>query len=105
MRRVNRHRHRLDAPRDQDRMTLGQLRRQIDRLDMRVLQLLNQRADLAVRVGQVKKRQDRPLFDPVRERQILRRMTHANHGPLTASAVQAIYREILRQIRRLERTA
>jgi len=83
-------------------MTLQQLRKQIDRLDYRLLRLLNKRATLAVRVGLLKKRQGRRLFDLKREQEILCRVTQANHGPLSPEAVRTIYREILRQIRRLE---
>lgn len=86
-------------------MTLQQLRRRIDRLDRGMLRLLNRRASLALRAGRLKKRHGRRLFDPRRERVILRQMLAANHGPLPAQAVRAIYREILRQVRRLERSA
>lgn len=86
-------------------MTLRQLRRQIDDVDRRILPLLNRRARLAVRVGQLKQRQGLQFFDPARERAILRQLTEANPGPLPASAVRAIYREILRQARRLEQSA
>ena len=85
--------------------TLQQLRKRIDLVDRRVLRLLNQRAVLALRVGRLKKRHGRSLFDPRRERAILRRLTVANLGPLPAPAVRAIYREILTQVRRLEQSA
>ena len=85
-------------------MTLQDLRKRIDQLDTRLLKLLNKRARLAVRVGLLKKRVGQRLFDPKREQTILRRVTGANHGPLPAQAVHAIYREILRQIRRLEQS-
>ena len=78
------------------------LRRRIDVLDTRLLRLLTQRAKLAVRVGALKKRQGLRLFDPARERAILRRMTQTNRGPLPPQAIRAIYRGILTQIRRLE---
>lgn len=81
-------------------MTLQRLRKRIDRLDTQVVRLLNERAALAIRVGLLKKRQGRRVFDPKRERDILRRMTTANRGPLSAQAMRTIYREILRQIRR-----
>ena len=83
---------------------IPRLRKHIDRLDHQLLGLLNKRADLAVRVGLLKKRQGRRLFDPKREQAILRQVTSANHGPLSTRAVRAIYREILRQIRRLEQS-
>ena len=85
-------------------MTLEALRRQIDRVDAQLLRMLNQRARLALQVGSLKKRQGRRLFDPQREHTILRQVTRANRGPLSAQAVRALYREILRQIRHLEQS-
>ncbi len=85
-------------------VTLEQLRKHIDLVDRRLLGLLSQRARLAVQVGRLKKRQGKRLFDPTRERAILRQLTHHNHGPLPPHAIQAIFREILRQARRLERS-
>lgn len=85
-------------------MDLQVLRKRIDRLDAQLLRLLNTRAALALRVGLLKKRQGRRLFDPKREQAVLRRVTGADRGPLSAQAVRAIYREILRQIRRLEQS-
>lgn len=86
-------------------MTLEQLRRHIDRLDVQVLRLLNRRAEVGLRVGRVKKRAGLRLFDPKREQAILKRLAELNSGPLSATAVRAVYREILRQVRNLERSA
>ena len=83
--------------------TLQVLRRHIDRLDEQLLRLLNRRARLAIRVGRLKKRQGARIFDPAREQEILRRLTQTNPGPLSSQAVRMIYRNILKQIRRLER--
>ena len=85
-------------------MTLQLLRRRIDRIDSQLLVRLNQRAGLAVQVGLLKKGSGVRLFDPVRERAILRRMVEANGGPLSREAVRVIYREILRQTRRVEQS-
>lgn len=86
-------------------MTLEQLRKRIDRLDERLLMLLNARGRLALRVGRLKKQQGKRLFDPARERIVLRQALKANGGPLSTRAVRAIYREILKQVRRLEQSA
>ena len=85
-------------------MTLQLLRRRIDRIDSQLLRLLNQRAGLAIRVGRLKQRRGARLFDPVRERAILRRLAEANGGPLSREVVRALYREILRQTRRVEQS-
>ena len=81
------------------------MRQRIDRLDQKLLKLLNARARLALNVGVIKKRNGQTIFDPVRERQILRALSALNAGPLSTKAVHAIYRQILQQVRRLEKSA
>jgi chorismate mutase-like protein len=81
---------------------LHQLRQEIDRLDAQILARLNRRGALALLVGRLKRRQGRRPFDPAREQAILKRLSALNGGPLPSEAVRAIYREILRQSRRLD---
>ena len=83
-------------------MTLKQLRRQIDRIDLQLLQLLNKRADYVLRIGELKKREGRPIFDGQREAEVLGRLKRANEGPLPAGSVQEIFRAVLQHSRRLE---
>ena len=80
---------------------LRRLRDEIDEIDMQLLRLLARRAYLALRVGQVKKREGKRVFDPERERAVLRRIRAMNRGPLSPSAIEKIFREIVRQHRRL----
>lgn len=82
-------------------MTLKRLRQQIDRLDLKVLHLLNRRAALAIRVGELKRKEGHPLLDERRERQILRRITRANGGPFPSGSIRRIFQDILRFSRRL----
>jgi chorismate mutase / prephenate dehydratase len=84
-------------------VTLEQLRKKIDRIDRQLLQLLNRRASLALQIGRWKRRKDRPIFDGNRENAVLRRTIRSNGGPLSAPAVRAIFREILRTSRRLQK--
>lgn len=83
-------------------MNLNALRREIDRIDLGVLRLLNRRAALARRIGQLKRKQGLPVQDRRREQTVLARMLRGNGGPLPAGAVRGIFREILRQNRRLQ---
>jgi chorismate mutase / prephenate dehydratase len=71
---------------------LLKLRAEIDRLDGEMLALLAQRAQCAKRVGEVKRG---PLYRPEREAQVLRSIGERNPGPLSAEAVQRIFREIM----------
>lgn len=71
---------------------LGKLRESIDRIDDEVLRLINQRAQLAHRIGEIKQGN---LYRPEREAQVLRRIGEANPGPLPAAATQTIFRELM----------
>ena len=71
---------------------LGRLRQGIDAIDLQVLDLINQRAGLAHRIGEIKRGN---LYRPEREAQVLRRIVDANPGPLPAAAAQRIFREIM----------
>lgn len=83
-------------------MTLDALRRRIDRIDEKLLRLLKERAETALRIGRIKRRQRLPVYDGRREQEVLRRLTRKNGGPLSASSVKAIFREILRRNRGLQ---
>ncbi len=78
---------------------LGKLRTGIDRIDDEVLRLINQRAQLAHRIGVIKQGN---LYRPEREAQVLRRVGAANPGPLPAAATQTIFREIMSSCLALE---
>ncbi len=77
-------------------MGVKELRRDIDRLDRKIVELLNQRAKLAVEISHHKRRLNTPVFAPDRESQLLRRLEAlGKKGPLTPGALRAVYREII----------
>jgi chorismate mutase/prephenate dehydratase len=83
---------------------LGPLRQRIDALDAQLIALLNQRAQVALEVGEVKQRFNAPVFRPEREMQVIERLQCLSAGPLTDSHVAAIWREIMSASRALEHT-
>ena len=83
-------------------MNLDDWRSRINDLDNRILQLLNQRAEAANQIGDLKRRQDTPSYAPEREAEIFRRLTESRDGLLGAEAIGAIWREILSACRALE---
>jgi chorismate mutase/prephenate dehydratase len=85
-------------------MNLDDWRSRINDLDNQILQLLNQRAEAALQIGDLKRRQDAPIYAPEREAEILRRLGETGAGPLAAPAINAIWREILSACRALEST-
>ena len=76
-------------------MSLVELRCKIDQLDTRIINLLNQRVRIALAIAQTKKSQGSARYSPDREKQILEHLLRKNHGPLSAAAIECIYREIM----------
>ena len=76
-------------------MNLDDWRSRINSLDQEILNLLNQRGQVALQIGELKRQQELPYFVPERESQVLDRLVALNRGPLTSEAVRAIWREIL----------
>lgn len=77
-------------------MTLHNLRHQIDEVDAAILRLIHQRLDLAARVGEIKHKENLPVYAPDREEALLRRLEQLNHGArLPAPSLRAIFREII----------
>jgi len=83
-------------------MDLADWRSRINDLDNQILNLLNQRAEAALQIGHLKRRQGTPSYVPEREAEILRSLSAQNRGPLTADNLAAIWREILSASRALE---
>ena len=74
---------------------LRQLRGAIDRIDGKLMDLLNERARLAREIGRIKESAGHPVYVPGRAEQLLRRLIEKSSGPLNEQAIRAIYREIM----------
>ena len=82
---------------------LRRLRERIDRLDRRIVELLNERAELAREVGHEKLRLGRrAIRDADREREVLLRVSIANEGPIPQADLLSIYRRLIASARSLE---
>jgi chorismate mutase/prephenate dehydratase len=80
---------------------LKKFRDEIDAIDERLLQLVNERAKLAHQIGNLKN--DGVIYRPEREAQILRRLQEHNAGPLSNEAVSHIFRSVMSNCRALEK--
>jgi chorismate mutase/prephenate dehydratase len=81
---------------------LTKIRQAIDVIDRQIVQLLNERGRLAESVGATKAERGAVIFAPDREAVVLGNVVSASEGPLTASHLRAIYREVLSAMRSLE---
>jgi chorismate mutase / prephenate dehydratase len=82
---------------------LKHLRANIDKLDLQILKLINDRADLAAKIGKVKDDHGAEVFSPAREEEVLQNVLEANKGPLDEATVRAVYREIMSGSRALQK--
>ena len=76
-------------------MDLPELREQIDNLDDELLRLLSRRAQLALEIGEAKRKAGRTVYAPEREEELLRSLERRNAGRMPGGAVRAIFREIM----------
>ena len=82
---------------------MKRLRDNIDQVDSVLVKLLNQRAQWALDIGEVKKSANLPIYQPDREKAVLARVQQQNRGPLGQAAVQRLFERIIDESRRLER--
>ena len=83
-------------------MDLNQLRSEIDILDEKIVNLINQRARFALQIGEVKHKSGIKILDENRERQVLKSIEQNNQGPLSNDALVEIYRAIIDACRNIE---
>jgi chorismate mutase/prephenate dehydratase len=83
-------------------MDLDEWRSRINDLDTQILNLLNQRAEVALRIGELKRQKGLDCFAPEREAEILARLQALNSGPFPAEGINAVWREILSASRAIE---
>jgi chorismate mutase/prephenate dehydratase len=89
-------------PTDNVAPELQALRQKIDAIDSQLLMLLNERAAVALSVGDIKKKEGSVVFRPEREAQVIDNLKAGNHGPLLDASVAPIWREIMSACRALE---
>ena len=75
---------------------LKKFRTNIDTIDKKLLELLNQRANIAKQVADYKKASNnKTIFRPDRESQIIKSLRALNKGPLGADHIHNIYLSLI----------
>jgi len=75
----------------------------IDALDVRLLELLNERTRVVEEIGRVKRGAKLPIYEPRREEQVFENIVTHNGGPLTPDAVKRIFERIIDEMRTIQR--
>ena len=83
-------------------MKLEDGRKMIDAIDTDILILLNRRAQISRRIGSLKCQAGLPIVDSDREQNVIGRILRESEGDIGDRALVEIYREILRESRRIQ---
>lgn len=84
---------------------LDELRKEINSIDSRLLKLFNERARHAIEIGVIKSNGNQEIYDPEREREIIKKMLEQNEGPLDEKAVIGLFQRLIDESRRVEKNA
>jgi chorismate mutase-like protein len=82
---------------------LAGCRERIDQVDLRILELLNERTRVVEEIGNIKRSLDLPIYEPKREDQVFRNVIENNPGPLPPDAVKRIFERIIDEMRTVQR--
>lgn len=74
---------------------IEKVRKKIDAIDNKILELLKQRIQHAQAVGRIKSKDKRAKYDPLRERQIYARLLKKNQDEFPEQALRSIFHEII----------
>lgn len=76
-------------------MELDDLRKKIDEVDSRIVELLNERYATVLEIGKFKRSRMSAVYVPEREKIVFEKIAALNKGPMSPDTLRAIYREIM----------
>ena len=82
---------------------LGVCRERIDSVDVRIVDLLNERTSVVQEIGRIKSSAQLPVYEPRREDQVFANVTSHNKGPLTDEALRSIFERIIDEMRKIQK--
>ena len=85
-------------------MDIAGWRRKLDKLDRKLVRMLNQRARAAQEIGRLKARTALPIYEPKREEAVFENVLGANRGPFPDHELKRVFEEIIGVMRQLQRT-
>ena len=82
---------------------LARCRVDIDDVDRRLIELLNERAAIVEEIGRIKKEAEMAIYEPKRELAVFENVTSHNRGPLTNDAAKRIFERIIDEMRKVQK--
>jgi len=81
---------------------LKRKRKEIDRIDQKLLILLNQRLRIVQEIGKIKKETGKKIYDPKREKEILEKLKIKNKGPMKEEDLKKVFNIIIKVCRKFQ---
>jgi len=85
-------------------MDIADWRKKIDEIDLRLVELLNERARAAQEIGKLKRNTSMPIYEPDREKRIFESVRAVNRGPLPDSELRHVFERIIDVMRNIQKT-
>lgn len=82
---------------------LSRCREQIDAVDARLVELLNERTVIVEQIGRIKQNLTLAIYEPKREEQVYANIMKSNGGPLSNEAVKRIFERIIDEMRTVQK--
>ena len=80
------------------------LRNKIDRIDIKIVELLNKRATYSLKIGNEKHRCGIEVEQPLRESEIINNIINHNTGPIDTKDLLELYVKILESSKTIQKT-
>ena len=88
---------------NQEGQSLEKLRSRIDELDSELLKLLNERAKCVIKIGKIKQKEKKGILVPLREKELLDRLSTVNKSPMTDAMVIYLFQQIIDTLKDLQK--
>ena len=85
-------------------MDIADWRKQIDELDEQLVTLISKRASAARAIGELKRGEHIPIYEPKREQDVFEHVKRVNPGPLADAELLLIFERLMDVMRSLQRT-
>ncbi|MFC5450817.1 chorismate mutase [Paenibacillus aestuarii] len=83
---------------------LNELRAQVDEINVKLLELLNERARIVEKIGEYKRSAGMlDVYDPKRERESFEYLTRRNQGPFDDEMIKNIFKQIFDESSELQK--
>ena len=81
---------------------INKLRKSIDEIDEKILDLINQRLVLGKEIGNIKRKNEKQVINKAREEAILKRLKELNKGHLHDNTLDYIFTQIISESRQIQ---